>query len=106
MFTDGPQSPEENERLKVFEQTHDGFELAEADFRMRGPGDVLGRKQSGLPPMRVADLTEDIQVLAVAREVAQAMIDADPDLSAEDITELRAQVMRRYGKRLELGDVA
>ncbi len=106
VFTDGPQSPEENERLKVFEQTHDGFELAEADFRMRGPGDVLGRKQSGLPPMRVADLTEDIQVLAVAREVAQAMIDADPDLSAEDITELRAQVMRRYGKRLELGDVA
>ncbi|MGB7343763.1 MAG: ATP-dependent DNA helicase RecG [Pirellulaceae bacterium] len=106
VFTDGPQSPEENERLKVFEQTNDGFELAEADFRMRGPGDLLGRKQSGMPPMRIADLHEDIQILAVAREIAQAMIDEDPELSAEDLVELRSQVIRRYGKRLELGDVA
>ncbi|QDT13667.1 ATP-dependent DNA helicase RecG [Planctomycetes bacterium K23_9] len=106
VFTDGPQSPEENERLKVFEKTNDGFELAEADFRMRGPGDMLGRKQSGLPPMRIADLTEDVQVLAVAREIAQAMIDDDPELAAEDLTELHGQVMRRYGKRLELGDAS
>ena len=106
VFTDGPQSPEENERLKVFEQTHDGFELAEADFRMRGPGDLLGRKQSGLPPMRIADLIEDVDVLAVAREMAQAIVDEDPDLSADDLRELRAQVMRRYGRRLDLGDVA
>ncbi len=106
VFTDGPQPPEENERLKVFEQTNDGFELAEADFRMRGPGDLLGRKQSGLPPMRIADLNEDIQVLAVARQFAQTMIDEDPELSAEDITELKSQVIRRYGKRLELGDAS
>ena len=106
VFTDGDQSPEIHERLQVFETTHDGFELAEADFRMRGPGDVLGRKQSGLPPMRIADLTEDIQILAVAREVAQAIIDEDPELEAEDLAQLKTQVMGRYGKRLELGDVA
>jgi ATP-dependent DNA helicase RecG len=106
VFTDGETSPEENERLKVFEQTDDGFELAEADFRLRGPGDMLGRKQSGLPPMRIADLIKDQHVLVAARAMAQAMIDEDPELDAEDLAELRGQVLRRYGKRLELGDVA
>lgn len=106
VFTDGEASPEENERLKVFEETDDGFELAEADFRLRGPGDLLGRKQSGLPPMRIADLTKDYDALVAAREMAQEMIDADPELESADLAELRSQVMRRYGKRLELGDVA
>ena len=63
VFTDGDTSPEDNERLQVFEQTDDGFELAEADFRLRGPGDMLGRQQSGLPPMRIADLIRDQDVL-------------------------------------------
>ncbi len=106
VFTDGEQPPDEYERLKIFEQTDDGFELAEADFRQRGPGDMLGRKQSGLPPMRIADLSEDVGVLMVARAMAQEMIDEDPDLGADELTELRGQVMRRYGKRLDLGDVA
>ncbi|MFK8112110.1 MAG: helicase-related protein, partial [Rubripirellula sp.] len=106
VFTDGDGSPEENERLQVFEQTDDGFELAEADFRLRGPGDVLGRKQSGMPPMRIADLCRDVDILAAARSLAQEMIDEDPDLSADELTSLKAQVMRRYGKRLDLGDVA
>lgn len=106
VFTDGPQPPEENERLQVFEQTDDGFELAEADFRHRGPGDVLGRKQSGLPPMRIADLTADIPILMVARSMAQEIIDEDASLDAPELAPLRAQVLRRYGKRLELGDVA
>ena len=106
VFTDGPQSPEENERLKIFEQTDDGFELAEADFRLRGPGDLLGRKQSGLPPLRIADLADDIDILIAARQLAQAMIDEDPQLSDPELADLRSQVMRRYGKRLDLGDVA
>ena len=106
VFADGQQPPEENERLKVFAETLDGFELAEADFRHRGPGDLLGRKQSGLPPMRIASLTDDVQILMVARAMAQEMIDEDPMLEASALGELRGQVMRRYGKRLDLGDVA
>ena len=106
VFTDGDTSPEDNERLQVFEQTDDGFELAEADFRLRGPGDMLGRQQSGLPPMRIADLIRDQDILVAARSVAQSMIDADPDLSGEGLSELRSQVLRRYGKRMNLGDVA
>jgi ATP-dependent DNA helicase RecG len=106
VFTDGDQPPEEHARLKTFEQCDDGFELAEADFRSRGPGDVLGRRQSGFPPMRIADVSRDLDILMVAREIAQEMIDEDPELQAAEMAELRGQVMRRYGKRLELGDVA
>jgi ATP-dependent DNA helicase RecG len=106
VFADGDGSPEENERLKIFEQTDDGFELAEADFQMRGPGDLLGPKQSGMPPMRIANLARDIELLVAARDLAQQMIDEDPELEAEELVELKRQVMRRYGSRLDLGDVA
>ncbi|MEL6110285.1 MAG: ATP-dependent DNA helicase RecG [Planctomycetota bacterium] len=106
VFTDGDQPPEEFERLQVFEETDDGFELAEADFRLRGPGDVLGARQSGLPPMRIANLLEDMDVLAVARMIAQDTIDEDPLLSAPQWETLRKQMLRRYGKRLDLGDAA
>ncbi|MEM8666957.1 MAG: ATP-dependent DNA helicase RecG [Planctomycetota bacterium] len=106
VFTDGDQPALEHERLQVFEKTENGFDLAEADFEMRGPGDVLGQRQSGLPPMRIADLREDVEYLSAARELAQQMIDEDPELDDESFAELKQQVMRRYGKRLELGDVA
>jgi ATP-dependent DNA helicase RecG len=106
VFTDGPQSPEENERLAIFQKTNDGFELAEADFRLRGPGDLLGRRQSGLPPMKIADLTRDIKALKAARALAQAIVEQDPLLQAGDLKELKEQVMRRYQSRLNLGDVA
>ncbi|TWU41596.1 ATP-dependent DNA helicase RecG [Novipirellula aureliae] len=106
VFTDGDLPPAENERLKLLEKTDDGFELAEADFRLRGPGDMLGRKQSGMPPLRIADPLRDIDILTVARTMAQEMIDEDPDLEAAEMSELKSQVIRRYGKRLDLGDVA
>ncbi|MCA9135324.1 MAG: ATP-dependent DNA helicase RecG [Planctomycetales bacterium] len=106
VFTDGTQSPEEFERLVIFENTDDGFDLAEADFKLRGPGDVLGARQSGMPPMRIANVIEDFNVLGVAREIAQMTIDDDPELSDAKWEALRKQLMRRYGKRLDLGDVA
>ncbi len=106
VFTDSEGSPEENERLQVFAETADGFELAEADFRLRGPGDLMGTRQSGMPPLRIADMQRDQQILLVARELAQQVIDADGDLSADEFAALKKQVLRRYGKVLELGDVA
>ena len=106
IFTDGPQSADEYERLKVLEQTDDGFEIAEADFRMRGPGDLLGKKQSGLPPMRIADLTKDLQALAAARKLAQEMIDEDPEMEGDGLADLKHQMLNRYADRLDLGDTA
>ncbi|MDM4014456.1 ATP-dependent DNA helicase RecG [Roseiconus lacunae] len=106
VFTDGNQSPEEYERLTVFESTDDGFELAEADFKMRGPGDVFSAKQSGMPPMRIANVIEDLDVLQVARMIAQELVDEDPELDNPDLEGLKKQLMSRYGRQLELGDVA
>ncbi|HBJ37327.1 MAG TPA: hypothetical protein DDZ51_21755 [Planctomycetaceae bacterium] len=66
----------------------------------------MGRRQSGMPPMMIADLTRDEAILTVARELAQEMIDADPDMSAPAMAKLKSQVIRRYGDVLSLGDVA
>ncbi len=106
LFTDANGSPEEIERLQVLASTTDGFEIAEADFRLRGPGDLFGKRQSGMPPMRIADLIRDESILLIAREIAQEMIDQDPELEHESAKRLRDQLLKRYGAVLMLGDVA
>jgi len=106
LFTDKSESADDHQRLKTFAETTDGFEIAEADFRLRGPGDLLGRRQSGMPSMMIADLMRDESLLSVAREIAQEIIDEDPDLSNPSRAKLKAQVLRRYGEVLALGDVA
>lgn len=106
VFVDGDKPPQDDERLKVFEQTLDGFELAEADFRLRGPGDVLGQRQSGDARLRIADLHRDVEILQVAREMAQDWIDQDPEMESEGLEDLKSQVLRRYGNQLDLSDGA
>ena len=106
VMTDGPVDPADNERLSIFEKTTDGFELAEADFRIRGPGEMLGRKQSGMPTMLIADLSRDEKVVATARKMAQEIVDVDATLEDPAMAGLRSQVMRRYRRRMDLGDVA
>ena len=92
-------------RLQAFEQTTDGFQLAEIDFQLRGPGDLFGDRQTGLPPLRIADLVRDREVLEEARTAAAELFSADPGLKAEENKLLRRQMLRRYGASLELGDV-
>jgi ATP-dependent DNA helicase RecG len=62
---------ESRERLKIMEETSDGFRIAEADLRLRGPGEFLGRQQSGAPPLRFGDLSEDIALIERARELVK-----------------------------------
>jgi ATP-dependent DNA helicase RecG len=100
-----PQSPESSERLKAFVGTTDGFRLAEVDFALRGPGELLGTKQHGLPPFRIADLLRDAEILSEARRDAQALVDLDPRLNAAENALLRRMVLVRYAQALELGDV-
>jgi ATP-dependent DNA helicase RecG len=104
VFAD-PQTPEAIERLKAFTASTDGFKLAETDFRLRGPGELFGTRQSGLPPLMIADLLRDADLLDEARRDAQALIAADPGMAEEKHARLRAMMLRRYGKALELGDV-
>ena len=69
------------ERLDVLRRTTDGFEIAEADFRLRGPGDLLGLRQSGLPAFRVLELARDANLIETARTDAKSVLMADPTLA-------------------------
>ncbi len=93
------------ERLEAFSKSTDGFALAELDFKLRGPGDLFGTQQHGLPPLRIADLVRDREVLEEARREAQLLVTADPGLKQSEHARLRRQMLVRYGKALELGDV-
>ncbi len=98
-------APEENARLSVLASTDDGFRLAEQDLQMRGPGDLLGTKQIGLPPLRIADLVRDAEVLVKAREIAQKIVEQDPNLDLIEHAKLQRQVAQRHGAVVSLGDV-
>ena len=89
VFAD-PQTEESQKRLKAFVASTDGFELAETDFQLRGPGDLFGTKQHGLPPLRIADLLRDADVLEEARRDAQALVAADPGLARPEHAQLAA----------------
>lgn len=76
-------------KLTALEKTSDGFEIAETDLRLRGPGDILGTAQSGFPPLRLGDLLRDGDVMTEARKVARNLLELDPDLSRPGHEDLR-----------------
>ena len=86
-------------------RTSDGFEIAELDLAIRGPGELFGAKQSGLAPFKVADLTKDLPLLRLARDDARDWIDRDPELRNPEAREARRLILERYGPALGLGDV-
>jgi ATP-dependent DNA helicase RecG len=105
LIADEAQSQESIERLGVMESSTDGFEIAEADLRIRGPGEYLGTRQSGLPAFRAANLVRDAEILAVAREEAGHWLDHDPTLALPESAELKRAVTDRFGDKLALAEV-
>jgi ATP-dependent DNA helicase RecG len=97
LLADSP-GQDARERLKLVERLHDGFELAEQDLRLRGPGDYMGTRQSGLPDLKVARIT-DHDILAMARHEAGRLLDSDPDLAATE-NALLAERLRRASQSL------
>ena len=89
-------------RLAVMERTTDGFVIADEDLRLRGPGEFLGTRQSGLPPLLVADFARDADLLEIAREEALRLVEKDPHLEAPEHAGLRRAIEERWGERLEL----
>ncbi len=83
-------------RLRTMEQTNDGFRIAEVDLKLRGPGDVLGTRQSGLPNFRFADLVNDGEVVAKARNTAFELVKHDPQLRATEHGAIRKEYLRLY----------
>jgi ATP-dependent DNA helicase RecG len=77
------------QRADIMEQTNDGFKIAEADLEMRGPGEFLGVRQSGLPGFKLANLIRDLDVLKIAREAAFQLIQTNPQMVGDGLTGLR-----------------
>jgi ATP-dependent DNA helicase RecG len=97
-----PNNPLARKRLDVLVETDDGFELAEQDLRIRGPGEFFGTRQHGLPELRIADLIEDFDLLRMARRDAFEIVDQDPGLNLPHHQALRSAMVSTYAGRLEL----
>jgi ATP-dependent DNA helicase RecG len=74
-------SKESKKRLETMVRTQDGFEIAEVDLELRGPGDILGTQQSGMIDLKIADLTKDNHLVTLARETAREILNEDPNLA-------------------------
>ena len=94
------EAPEALERLTALERSADGFELAEKDAELRGPGDILGLRQSGAMPLRHADPVRDLSILQVARRMAQDLVD-DGRFDQPEFHQLKSVVLERFANLLE-----
>ena len=77
------------ERIRIMESTNDGFKIAEADLKLRGPGVIDGTKQSGSLDLKIANIASDGHILMAARKAAQHILSSDPQLESEDVSPLR-----------------
>jgi ATP-dependent DNA helicase RecG len=102
LMADFPMSEEAKQRLQTLTEHDDGFMIAERDLEIRGPGEFLGTRQSGLPELRVAHLIRDQRLLAEARREAFALVDTDPHLSEPAHKSLRQGLMHRWQHKFEL----
>jgi ATP-dependent DNA helicase RecG len=94
--------PETRERLAIMEETNDGFRIAEEDLRLRGPGDLIGLRQSGLADLRLANLVRDATILSSARRAALALFQKDPEIGKPAHAAIRAKLERQSRRGAEL----
>ena len=90
-------------RLKFVAGTTDGFKIADEDLKLRGPGDFLGKRQHGLPELKIADLTEDMDIFRAAGKAAKEIYLDDPYLEKEENKALRKPVERLFRSARQFG---
>ncbi|MCL4220267.1 MAG: ATP-dependent DNA helicase RecG [Phycisphaerales bacterium] len=100
-----PKTPDAVERLEAMRTIADGFELAERDFQIRGPGELIGARQSGDMLLEVADLSRDLDLLKLSRADAAAWVNLSPRLDRPADALLRRRLVKKYGDALGLADV-
>jgi ATP-dependent DNA helicase RecG len=92
-------SPKEaSAKLKVLQNTNDGFEVAEADWELRGPGDLLGTAQSGLPALKIGNLKKDAHLMRRARAAAVSLLERDPHLESPENQRFRRLIVEQQGR--------
>jgi ATP-dependent DNA helicase RecG len=100
-----PKSEEGQRRMDIMTRTNNGFLIAEEDLRIRGPGEIYGTRQSGMPSFRVADLVKDMRLLEVARQEAFRLLERDPELARPEHTALR-EAVERFRHRFAIATVS
>jgi len=101
-----PKTDEASERLKAIEGTLDGFQIAEADLTIRGPGEFFGTRQSGLPEIRFGNILKDFAIMEIARKEAFNLVAVDPNLSQDHHRLLKEALVARFKDKFDLMDVA
>jgi ATP-dependent DNA helicase RecG len=98
------EDPAALDKLSVLEESENGFEIAEADLKLRGPGDMLGTAQSGLPPLRLASLIEDADLLLRAKSIAKKVLKTDPALQSPEHQRLMRTAIQTIESETSLAD--
>jgi ATP-dependent DNA helicase RecG len=93
-------------RMETMVRTTDGFEIAEVDLRLRGPGDLAGTAQSGVLQLRIADMVKDQQMMAAARNIANEWLTEDPNLSSESSKAIREELFRLKKKKSDWSGIS
>jgi ATP-dependent DNA helicase RecG len=99
-------SKESTRRMETMVSTNDGFEIAEVDLQLRGPGDLMGTQQSGALDLRIADLSRDAQIVIMARDEARALLDLDPGLDRPQHMTLKEILREILKSRPDWGKIA
>jgi ATP-dependent DNA helicase RecG len=93
-------------RLEIMERSNDGFEIAEHDLKLRGPGELLSSRQHGLPDFKIANIIDDFDLLQMARKDAFELVEKDPMLKSAQDKNIRTELVRKFSGSLTLVDVA
>jgi ATP-dependent DNA helicase RecG len=93
-------------RLDSLTRTNDGFEIAEYDLRLRGPGELFSTRQHGLPDLKIANIVDDYDLLVLARRDAFELVNLDPMLTRKENKNIRSALLARFGDSLGLVDIA
>lgn len=106
LMTGSKLSREAKIRMKTMVRTQDGFEIADVDLKLRGPGDLMGTQQSGMLNLRLADLRNDSPIMDLSRRALQDLLDADPSLEKPDHQHILAEFQKRKAGKIDWGRIA
>jgi ATP-dependent DNA helicase RecG len=100
-------SNEGRKRIDIMTKTNDGFEIAEADLKLRGPGDMEGTQQSGLAfDLKIANLGQDTQLIQYVRDIADEILDGDPELKKQENQLLAYQLKKISNKKVDFSVIS
>ena len=98
----GSKAETAEKRNNIMVSTTDGFVIAEEDLKLRGPGEIFGTRQHGIPELGIADLVKNVDVLSKVRVIAEDIIEKDPSLTEPENLELRRRIKRMFGENITL----